>query len=161
MTVLDIREGAEPEGAWAQSAKSAFRFLFLAVCLAAIFWALSGIRRVPPESQAIVYEFGRIVRTQRAGLLLASGARGGIRTNGQFGPCYEDRIKVARGADRDCAGDEQTLQGWPQVFGRQDIGGWISDLIKQRRLQLNHTDITGQEDGAVLPGIPVDVVFGI
>ena len=71
MTVLDIREGAEPEGAWAQSAKSAFRFLFLAVCLAAIFWALSGIRRVPPESQAIVYEFGRIVRTQRAGLLLA------------------------------------------------------------------------------------------
>jgi regulator of protease activity HflC (stomatin/prohibitin superfamily) len=71
MTVSDIREGAEPEGAWAQSAKIAFRFLYLAVCFAAIVWSLSGIRQVPPESRAIVYQFGKIVRQQRAGLLLA------------------------------------------------------------------------------------------
>ena len=71
MTVSDIREGVEPEGAWAQSTKSAFRFLFLAVCFAAIVWSLSGFRQVPPESRAIVYRFGRIVRQQNAGLLLA------------------------------------------------------------------------------------------
>lgn len=71
MTASDIREGAEPEGAWAQSAKSAFRFLFLAVCFAAIVWSLSGVRQVPPESRAIVYQFGKIVRQQSAGLLLA------------------------------------------------------------------------------------------
>jgi regulator of protease activity HflC (stomatin/prohibitin superfamily) len=70
MTLPDRHEGTEPEGAWAQSAKTAFRFLFLAVCLAAIFWALSGIRQVPPESQAVVYRFGRLVRTHHAGLLL-------------------------------------------------------------------------------------------
>jgi hypothetical protein len=36
MTMPDAKEGAEPAGAWAQSAKLAFRFLFIAVCLAAI-----------------------------------------------------------------------------------------------------------------------------
>lgn len=71
MTVSDIREGADPEGAWAQSAKIAFRFLFLAVCFAAIVWSLSGIRQVPPESRAIVYQFGKVERQQRAGLLFA------------------------------------------------------------------------------------------
>lgn len=64
-------EGDEPAGAWAQSTKLAFRFLFLAVCLAAVGWSLSGIRQVPPESQALVYRFGTIVREQGAGLLLA------------------------------------------------------------------------------------------
>ena len=76
MTASDIHKGAEPkgtepEGAWAQSVKSAFRFLFLAVCFAAVVWSLSGFRQVPPESRAIVYQFGRIVRQQNAGLLLA------------------------------------------------------------------------------------------
>jgi regulator of protease activity HflC (stomatin/prohibitin superfamily) len=71
MTASDIRDGAEPAGAWAQSAKSAFRFLFLAVCVAAIIWSLSGIRQVPPESRAIVYRLGTVVRQQGAGLLLA------------------------------------------------------------------------------------------
>jgi regulator of protease activity HflC (stomatin/prohibitin superfamily) len=61
----------EPAGAWAQSTKLAFRFLFMAVCFAAVGWSLSGIRQVPPESQALVYRFGTIVRQQGAGLLLA------------------------------------------------------------------------------------------
>jgi regulator of protease activity HflC (stomatin/prohibitin superfamily) len=61
----------EPAGAWVQSTKLAFRFLFLAVCLAAVGWSLSGIREVPPESQALVYRFGVIARQQGAGLLVA------------------------------------------------------------------------------------------
>ena len=71
MTESNIRQGAEPAGPWAQSAQSAFRFLYLAVCLAAIAWLFSGVRQVPPDSRAIVYRFGTIVRQQGAGLLLA------------------------------------------------------------------------------------------
>jgi regulator of protease activity HflC (stomatin/prohibitin superfamily) len=71
MTTVAVREGDEPAGAWAQSTKLAFRFLFLAVCLAAVGWCFSGIRQVPPESQALVYRFGTLVRQQGAGLLLA------------------------------------------------------------------------------------------
>ena len=54
MTMPDPKDGAEPAGAWAQSAKLAFRFLFLAVCLAAIGWSVSNFRQVPPDSQAVV-----------------------------------------------------------------------------------------------------------
>jgi len=71
MTTLDVREGAEPAGPWAQSAKLAFRFLFLAVCLAAAGWLVSNFRQVPPESRAMVYRFGNLVRQQGSGLLMA------------------------------------------------------------------------------------------
>ena len=70
-TMPDAKEGAEPAGAWAQSAKLAFRFLFLVVCLAALGWSVSNFRQVPPESRAIIYRFGSIVRQQGAGLLMA------------------------------------------------------------------------------------------
>ena len=69
--VAQVREGAEPAGPWAQSAKLAFRFLFLAVCLAAVGWLVSNFRQVPPESRAMVYRFGQLVRQQGAGLLMA------------------------------------------------------------------------------------------
>ena len=71
MTTPDAKEGAEPAGPWAQSAKLAFRFLFLVVCLAALGWSVSNFRQVPPESRAIIYRFGSIVRQQGAGLLMA------------------------------------------------------------------------------------------
>jgi regulator of protease activity HflC (stomatin/prohibitin superfamily) len=71
MTMPDAKDGAEPAGAWAQSAKLSFRFLFLAVCLAAVGWSASNFRQVPPESRAIVYRFGSIVRQQGSGLLVA------------------------------------------------------------------------------------------
>ncbi|MBV8083298.1 MAG: protease modulator HflK, partial [Chloroflexi bacterium] len=38
-----------PEGAWAQSVRLAFRFLFTAVLVMALCWMVSGIRQVPPE----------------------------------------------------------------------------------------------------------------
>lgn len=71
MTAATAREVSEPAGAWAQSIKLAFRFLFLAVCLAALGWSVSGFRQVPPESRAVVFRFGNIVRQQGAGLLVA------------------------------------------------------------------------------------------
>lgn len=62
---------AEPEGAWAQSAKLSFRFLFLVVGALALAWAASNIRRVPADSRAVVLRFGNVVSVQGAGLLLA------------------------------------------------------------------------------------------
>lgn len=62
---------AESEGAWAQSAKLSFRFLFIAVGVLALAWAVSNIRRVPPDSRAVVLRFGNVVAEQGAGLLLA------------------------------------------------------------------------------------------
>src|SRR5207302_10618396 len=59
------------DGAWAQSAKLAFRFLFIAVCGVAIGWAVSNLRQVPPESRAVVLRFGGVDRVREAGLLLA------------------------------------------------------------------------------------------
>jgi regulator of protease activity HflC (stomatin/prohibitin superfamily) len=62
---------AKTEGAWAQAAQLAFRFLFLVVFVLAVGWAISNCRRVPPDSRAIVLRFGTVVRQARAGLLLA------------------------------------------------------------------------------------------
>ena len=66
-----VRDQAEPQGVWAQSAKIAFRFLFLSVAVIAIGWGVSNIRQVPPDSHALVLRFGEVVRQQGAGLLLA------------------------------------------------------------------------------------------
>ena len=65
------REGAEPDGVWAQSAKIAFRFLFVAIAVIAAGWVVSNVRQVPPDSRAVVLRFGSPVREQGAGLLIA------------------------------------------------------------------------------------------
>jgi regulator of protease activity HflC (stomatin/prohibitin superfamily) len=62
---------ALPDGAWAQSAQFAFRFLFVVVGVLALAWAVSNIRRVPPESRAVILRFGNVARVQGAGLLIA------------------------------------------------------------------------------------------
>jgi regulator of protease activity HflC (stomatin/prohibitin superfamily) len=61
----------EPQGPLAQAVQLAFRFFFLAVCLAAIGWSVSNFREVPPDSRAVVFRFGNITRQQDAGLLMA------------------------------------------------------------------------------------------
>jgi regulator of protease activity HflC (stomatin/prohibitin superfamily) len=68
---LSVKDRAEPDGVWAQSAKIAFRFLFVAVALIAAGWAVSNIRQVPPDSRAVILRFGVVARQQGAGLLLA------------------------------------------------------------------------------------------
>ncbi|MBV9756504.1 MAG: protease modulator HflK [Alphaproteobacteria bacterium] len=62
---------ADAEGAWAQSTRLAFRLLFAVVGVLALGWAVSNIRRVPPDSRAVVLRFGNVVAEQGAGLLLA------------------------------------------------------------------------------------------
>ena len=65
------KQGAEPNGAWAQAAKLSFRFLFLAVFVAAVAWSVSNFRQVPSDSRAVVFRFGNLVKQQDAGLLIA------------------------------------------------------------------------------------------
>ena len=71
MTQSGRKEYLESEGAWAQSLKLSFRFLFIAVFALGLAWAFSNVRIVPPDSRAIVLRFGNIAREETAGLLLA------------------------------------------------------------------------------------------
>jgi regulator of protease activity HflC (stomatin/prohibitin superfamily) len=54
-----------------QSLRISFRVLYLATLLLALGWIFSNCRQVPSESQIVVLRFGRVVRVQSAGLLLA------------------------------------------------------------------------------------------
>jgi len=60
-----------PEGAWAQSVRLGFRFLFAAVLVMALGWMVSGVRQVPPDKRAVVLWLGQVVREQGPGLLFA------------------------------------------------------------------------------------------
>jgi regulator of protease activity HflC (stomatin/prohibitin superfamily) len=62
---------ADRPGPLLQSVTIGFRAIYLATALLALVWLASGIRQVPPDSRAVVTSFGRIVRVQSAGLLIA------------------------------------------------------------------------------------------
>ncbi|RKF50990.1 SPFH domain-containing protein [Paraburkholderia fungorum] len=63
--------GLPPLGPGAQAVRLSFWFIAVLVVLAACAWAGSNIRRIPPDSRAVVMRFGSFVRTQDAGLLIA------------------------------------------------------------------------------------------
>ncbi|MFL9911964.1 SPFH domain-containing protein [Paraburkholderia sp. RL17-337-BIB-A] len=63
--------GLPPLGPGAQAVRLSFWFVAALVVLAAGAWAGSNIRRIPPDSRAVVLRFGAFVRTQDAGLLIA------------------------------------------------------------------------------------------
>lgn len=63
--------GDTAQGPWEQSAGWTFRLLFFLVIAIAVGWLFSGIHRVPADSQAVVFRFGKVVDIQGAGLLLA------------------------------------------------------------------------------------------
>ncbi|APA89938.1 protease modulator HflK (plasmid) [Paraburkholderia sprentiae WSM5005] len=60
-----------PLGPGAQAVRVSFWFVVAVTVLAACAWAGSNIRRIPPDSRAVVLRFGAFVRTQDAGLLIA------------------------------------------------------------------------------------------
>lgn len=63
--------GLPPLGPAGQAVRLSFWFVVALVVLAACAWAGSNIRRIPPDSRAVVLRFGSFVRTQDAGLLIA------------------------------------------------------------------------------------------
>lgn len=62
---------APPPGPIAQSVAIGFRSVYVAAFLLALVWLASNVHEIASDSQAIVRRFGRIVRTQPAGLLIA------------------------------------------------------------------------------------------
>jgi regulator of protease activity HflC (stomatin/prohibitin superfamily) len=60
-----------PPGPIAQSVAIGFRAVYIATLLLALLWASTNVREIAPDSQAVVLRFGRIVRAQQAGLLIA------------------------------------------------------------------------------------------
>ena len=62
---------AAAPGPIVQSAAIGFRVVFLVTLMLSVVWFGSNFRIISSDSQAVVMSFGRIVRTQKAGLLLA------------------------------------------------------------------------------------------
>jgi modulator of FtsH protease HflK len=60
-----------PPGPIAQSVAIGFRAIYIATGLLLLLWLTTNIREIAPDSQAVIMRFGRIVRTQQAGLLIA------------------------------------------------------------------------------------------
>jgi regulator of protease activity HflC (stomatin/prohibitin superfamily) len=60
-----------PPGPIAQSVAVGFKAMYVAAALLLLFWATNNIRQIPSDSQAVVRRFGRIVRAQESGLLVA------------------------------------------------------------------------------------------
>ena len=60
-----------PPGPIAQSVAIGFVAGYVVTLLLALVWAGSNIRQIAPDSQAVVLRFGKVVRSQSAGLLLA------------------------------------------------------------------------------------------
>ena len=62
---------APPPGPIAQSVAIGFRTVYIAAALLTLLWLASNVRQIASDSQAVVLRFGRIVRTQESGLLIA------------------------------------------------------------------------------------------
>jgi membrane protease subunit HflK len=60
-----------PPGPIAQSVAIGFRTVYIAGVLLLVWWLASNVREIASDSQAVVLRFGRIVRSQEAGLLIA------------------------------------------------------------------------------------------
>src|ERR1700760_4108807 len=60
-----------PPGPIAQSVAIGFRAVYIATLLLTLLWLTSNVREIAADSQAVVMRFGRIVRTQQSGLLIA------------------------------------------------------------------------------------------
>ncbi len=62
---------AAPPGPIVQSAAIGFRVVYIVTLCLAVIWALSNFKIIPPDKQAVVMRYGRVVRTQKSGLLPA------------------------------------------------------------------------------------------
>ncbi|MGH8219872.1 MAG: SPFH domain-containing protein [Steroidobacteraceae bacterium] len=97
-----------PPGPIAQSVAIGFRAVYAAGLLLLAIWLMSNIRPIAPDSQAVVLRFGRIVRTQEAGLLIAW-------------PRPIERIEILPGPERQLSQDVASLAP-PTEKSRELIG---------------------------------------
>jgi modulator of FtsH protease HflK len=85
-----------PPGPIAQSVAIGFRAVYAAGVLLLVLWLTSNVREIPSDSQAIVLRFGRIVRAQESGLLVAW-------------PRPIERVELLPGPDRQLSHDVSAL----------------------------------------------------
>ncbi len=72
MTMVDTgTKPDETQGAVAQSLALSFRFLFIVVGVLGVVWLFSNFRLVPPDSRAVVIQFGSVSYEQPSGVLVA------------------------------------------------------------------------------------------
>jgi regulator of protease activity HflC (stomatin/prohibitin superfamily) len=64
-------KGFDRDSPWLQAGRVGFNALYVVTFLAALAWAVSNIREVGPENQAVVFRMGAMKRVQNAGLLVA------------------------------------------------------------------------------------------
>lgn len=60
-----------PPGPIAQSVVVGFRALYVGAVLLTLFWVTGNVREIASDSQVVVHRFGRIVRAQQVGLVVA------------------------------------------------------------------------------------------
>ena len=69
-TAAALPSAEVPEGAVSQSIRIAFRTLQAAIVVLVVVWLVGNVRRVPPDQQAVVLRFGRVVGVQQSGLVM-------------------------------------------------------------------------------------------
>lgn len=90
-----------PPGPIAQSVAIGFRAVYAAGLLLLLIWLMSNVREIASDSQAVVLRFGRIVRTQQSGLLLAW-------------PRPIERVELLPGPERQLSQPVSTLPPWSE-----------------------------------------------
>jgi modulator of FtsH protease HflK len=108
----------QPVGPIAQSVVLGFRALYVAIVLLALFWVTSGVRVIASDSQVVVRRFGRIVRAQQNGLLVAW-------------PRPIEEVQVLPGPQRQLTQDVSALLAPSEKY--QAVIGGVSPRTKNSR----------------------------
>jgi len=87
---------------WGQSYRIAFFSLYGATLLAALVWLFSSFHQIAPDSQAVVYRFGKPLAVKHSGMLFAW-------------PKPVDRIEIIPGSDRILQHDVKPLKRSEQL----------------------------------------------
>jgi modulator of FtsH protease HflK len=95
-----------PPGPIAQSVAIGFRTVYAVALLLVAVWLSSNVREIAPDRQAVVRRFGRIVRSQQAGLLLAW-------------PRPIESVQLLPGPDRQLSVDVEALE--PPTTASQEL----------------------------------------
>ncbi len=136
---LDNAPGAPPvlpPGPIAQSVVVGFRALYVAGVLLVFFWVTSGVREIASDSQVVVHRFGRIVRAQQTGLLVAW-------------PRPIEQVQILPGPQRQLSYDVSALLAPSQKY-QVVIGGTSQGGMDSRAVAPQHAGAYMTGDGNVV-----------
>ena len=147
--------GLPPLGPGAQAVRLSFWFVAALVVLAACAWAGSNIRRIPPDSRAVVLRFGSFVRIQEAGLLIAwpRPFESTLLVPGSA-RILEQRIQSLERDPRARAADLNLPEASPLAHAQSDAGTVTGPQDMPPRLPLAPDNVAGPDaapPGARLP----------